>query len=278
MKQQQQTKATEMAVGLALLLLNDVWWKWAYPGWITGKLSDFVGLYIFPLYLCHFAPRYKRWVYGATALLFAWWKSPMANDAIHWLNAHYIPLTRVVDITDYWAFVALVASYYRYYGKRINIPMLRNRLAAIAILCLFGADSIPMRMRTTPVAVHPCSVNITVPLTEETILGKLQASGVAIHRDAVQWGWYYYDTSVYNERNEAVRHDTTSRFVRIKHLKTSTDTFANINLYLTPHDTITHLRITGFDLATAQDTRKRRKEEKRLANVLKMWLQGVVSP
>jgi hypothetical protein len=135
-----------------------------------------------------------------------------------------------------------------------------------------------MRMRTTPVAEHRCAVKLTVPLTEETILKKLQASGVAMHKDAIQWGWYYYDTSVYNERNEALRHDTTSRFVRIKNLKTGTDTFANINLYLIPHDSITHLRITGFDLATVRDSRKRRKEEKRLGNVLKMWLKGVVSP
>lgn len=267
-----------MAVGLALLLLNDLWWKWAYPSWITGKLSDFVGLFIFPLFVCHFVPQYRKWIFWSTAVLFAWWKSQLSTDAIHWLNENHIPLTRVADATDYWAYTALLASYLLHNNQSTDIPMLHNRLAAIAVLCLFCADSIPMSMRTTPVAEHRCAVKLTVPLTEETILKKLQASGVAIHRDAVQWGWYYYDTSVFNERNEVLRKDTISHFIRLQNLRIGTDTFRNINLYLKPVAGKTDLRITGFDLATQQDNRKRRKEEKRLGNVLKMWLEGVVRP
>lgn len=156
--------------------------------------------------------------------------------------------------------------------------MLRNRLAAMAVLCVFCADSIPMHMRTTPLAAHPCSIKLTVPLTEETILKKLLATGTTIHKDAVQWGWYYYDTSVYNEHNVAQRHDTVSHFYRIGHLSLGTDTFANINLHMTPHDSLTTLQITGFDIDTDDDTRKHRKEEKRLANVLKMWLKTIASP
>ncbi len=34
-----------------LLLLNDHWLKQAYPGWLTGKLSDFAGLFFFPTLL-----------------------------------------------------------------------------------------------------------------------------------------------------------------------------------------------------------------------------------
>ena len=36
---------------VALLLLNDHWWKWSYGGGLTGKLSDFAGLAFFPLFL-----------------------------------------------------------------------------------------------------------------------------------------------------------------------------------------------------------------------------------
>lgn len=36
---------------VALLLLNDQVLKAAYPGWLTGKLSDFAGLAFFPLFL-----------------------------------------------------------------------------------------------------------------------------------------------------------------------------------------------------------------------------------
>jgi hypothetical protein len=38
-------------LAVLLLVLNDHWWKTAYPSWVTGKLSDFAGLVFFPLLL-----------------------------------------------------------------------------------------------------------------------------------------------------------------------------------------------------------------------------------
>ncbi|MGE0527608.1 MAG: hypothetical protein AB7G93_05900 [Bdellovibrionales bacterium] len=36
---------------VALMVLNDHALKYAYPGWWTGKLSDFCGLFFFPVFL-----------------------------------------------------------------------------------------------------------------------------------------------------------------------------------------------------------------------------------
>lgn len=36
---------------LGLTALNDHYFKFAYPGFLTGKLSDFAGLFFFPLFL-----------------------------------------------------------------------------------------------------------------------------------------------------------------------------------------------------------------------------------
>jgi len=36
---------------IALLIINDHYLKAEYPGWVTGKLSDFAGLVFFPLLL-----------------------------------------------------------------------------------------------------------------------------------------------------------------------------------------------------------------------------------
>jgi hypothetical protein len=36
---------------LAVLVLNDHWWKRAHPSWVTGKLSDVAGMIFFPLLL-----------------------------------------------------------------------------------------------------------------------------------------------------------------------------------------------------------------------------------
>lgn len=38
---------------LLVLALNDHFLKYGYPGWLTGKLSDFAGLLIFPLFLAY---------------------------------------------------------------------------------------------------------------------------------------------------------------------------------------------------------------------------------
>ncbi len=39
-------------LSVGLLALNDHYLKYAYPGFLTGKLSDFCGLFFFPLFLC----------------------------------------------------------------------------------------------------------------------------------------------------------------------------------------------------------------------------------
>jgi hypothetical protein len=38
-------------LAMGVLAVNDHWAKAAYPGWLTGKLSDFAGLLFFPLLL-----------------------------------------------------------------------------------------------------------------------------------------------------------------------------------------------------------------------------------
>lgn len=49
-------------ISIALLVLNDHWWKWEFSNWWTGKLSDIAGLIFFPLLLQSF------WELGRTAL------------------------------------------------------------------------------------------------------------------------------------------------------------------------------------------------------------------
>jgi hypothetical protein len=61
-----------------LLLLNDWVLKPAVGGWWTGKLSDFAGLYAFPLFWCAFFPRRRRTVFATTAVGFLVWKSSLS--------------------------------------------------------------------------------------------------------------------------------------------------------------------------------------------------------
>lgn len=40
------------ALAMLVMALNDHWLKYTHPSWVTGKLSDFCGVFYFPLFLC----------------------------------------------------------------------------------------------------------------------------------------------------------------------------------------------------------------------------------
>jgi len=97
---------------VALLLVNDWILKPALGSWWTGKLSDFAGLYAFPLFWSAFLPRRQRLIYVLTAVGFVVWKSPLSDPLITSWNAIGLwPVSRVVDYTDWIALVALLPSY-----------------------------------------------------------------------------------------------------------------------------------------------------------------------
>ena len=86
---------------LVTLLANDGWLKQAYPGMITGKLSDFAGIAIVTILLLAAAPQRRRLVLFAIATVFAWWKSPLSQQMIDSINL-YLPfqIGGTVDYTD----------------------------------------------------------------------------------------------------------------------------------------------------------------------------------
>jgi len=76
---------------VALLALNDHWLKRAWPGLVTGKLSDLAGCFVLPLFLSALLACLTRWplarrlAVGAvvTSLFFAALKlSPAVADAV----------------------------------------------------------------------------------------------------------------------------------------------------------------------------------------------------
>jgi hypothetical protein len=128
--------------GLALLLLNDLVLKHAYPGLITGKLSDVAGLWVFPMFWCVFSPRRATPIYVATALLFALWKSPLSQPLLDaWNGASPFAVGRVSDATDLLAMVVLPLS--AAYARRVSaappVRSLRTTAApAVMLLALFA--------------------------------------------------------------------------------------------------------------------------------------------
>lgn len=128
-------------VCLALLLLNDFYFKPEFHNSLTGKISDFSGLFVFPFFWTLCFPKIKKQIYIFTALGFVLWKSPYSADFINLFSNFLYPINRIVDLSDVWALLILPISY-----LYLTIPIKRHTWIpsfGIALLCLFafGATS-----------------------------------------------------------------------------------------------------------------------------------------
>jgi hypothetical protein len=98
--------------GLFLLLLNDLVLKAHFGNWFTGKLSDFAGLFIFPIFFTALFPSQKKTIFVLTAILFALWKSSLSQPFIDTWNANaWITIDRVVDPSDLLGLLALPLAF-----------------------------------------------------------------------------------------------------------------------------------------------------------------------
>lgn len=72
-----------------------------FHNWLTGKLSDFAGLFAFSLFFGALLPRWKGAIYLCTTLGFVIWKSTFSQAMIDLVNMVLpIKVGRTVDWTD----------------------------------------------------------------------------------------------------------------------------------------------------------------------------------
>lgn len=98
-------------IGLAILILNDHLLKEVFGNWWTGKLSDFAGVLILPMFLQYlFSIKTKNTII-VTVLFFVFWKSPYSQFIVDGCNSiGLFGINRVVDYTDFLAFMILPFS------------------------------------------------------------------------------------------------------------------------------------------------------------------------
>lgn len=128
-------------------MINDHVLKQAYPGFVTGKLSDFAGVFLLAMVLALVFPRVVAC--AAAGALFVWWKSPLSDAFIASLPWD---AARVVDWTDLAALVMLPLAYRVSAAKPIVQPA-RAVLACLSIVA-FAATS-------------PSRVDVAIPETHE---------------------------------------------------------------------------------------------------------------
>ena len=85
-------------LGLSLLMLNDWFWKAQFGNALTGKLSDFSGLFVFPIFWMALFPQRKRLIFTLTAFGFLFWKSAFSQFIVDgWNDLQWFQIARVVD-------------------------------------------------------------------------------------------------------------------------------------------------------------------------------------
>ncbi len=92
-------------IALLLLLANDFLFKLVFQNDLTGKLSDFAGLFACALFWTALFPRHRKAIHVSVAVGFTFWKSDLSQPMIDMWNV--LPLFKVARIIDYSDLLAL---------------------------------------------------------------------------------------------------------------------------------------------------------------------------
>ena len=134
--------------GLFLLLANDFYFKRAFGGQITGKLSDFAGLFVFTLFWIAVFPKFRRVVCVVVAMAFVFWKSSYSQPALDaWNHLELGRISRTVDPTDLIALPMVLLAHW--YSRRSPQPswVPREAVILIALVSLFAFTATSYRTK-----------------------------------------------------------------------------------------------------------------------------------
>jgi hypothetical protein len=192
---------------LAVLLLNDLYLKYAFHNGLTGKLSDVTGLFVFTVFLQVLFPGYKKITLLLSAVFFCWWKSPFSDGMIALLTRGLaLPVHRVVDYTDYIALPVLLFAYY------LKPPVYTVSFLRPVAICLSGiisffafcATSMPRYMQKGDTYINK---TVRTRQQQTAIEDKFREKNIPITRDTA----YYIQQDTYNQYLE-IKDSATGRY------------------------------------------------------------------
>lgn len=226
---------------LVVLVANDHYWKATYGNALTGKLSDFAGLILLPLCLAYVFPRLKERAVLGSALFFLFWKTPLATPFIEWYNlVALIPISRVVDYTDYIALVILPLPWWMIRQpeqfRRWALNLQPARWAWVFLLVTTGsfvATSPPYWYRLAadaPGNVRFYESPYKIKKSPEEILDRLIEEGIAFEQYERQDAVGTYHDRYFGDSTSSARH----QFYIIPQLILDDDTLNDIHFVLSP--------------------------------------------
>jgi len=145
MKPSQKLASPLFLITVLLLVVNDWYLKTAYANTLTGKLSDFAGLFGLPFFLSALFPGKVKWWYGLTAIIFIFWKSVLAQPFIDTFNHIGVPVNRTVDYSDCLALSILPLSWYAFKNSRDYAlkPVLKNAIIVLSAVSFIATSRPP---------------------------------------------------------------------------------------------------------------------------------------
>ena len=172
-------------IGLILLILNDFYLKYEYRNFITGKLSDFAGLLIFPLFVAAIIPKSKKTISIITGIGFVIWKLPLFTPVIDLINrVSFISIHRVIDYSDYMALLILPLSHYliNYYENRPIIKVERIKyyvkyaLLGVAFFAFCATSSVRQCFEMPQGTIY-IGESYNIKLPKDSIIASIQRLG-----------------------------------------------------------------------------------------------------
>jgi hypothetical protein len=285
-------------IALVCLLLNDLYWKYEYHNWLTGKLSDFTGLFVLSVFLSAFFCRHELLIYCGAALFFIWWKTPLSQPAIDLLNQSFsLTLHRTIDYTDYLAIPAIFAPHF------LTVPdhkfTLKRKAAVyfISAVCLVAFCSTSMirkfyiepemNSRINYDKVYPTSFGL------EQIFDKLDSLGLDYKIDSfttvpvrLHGGSLLIRSNDSAEKNMIViepRGDSSAYFrideepyIAIYNLKVKEDVIPQINIEVKPFVRTSDIYVKSIVLNEQQLDEYYKKRSKTKKKLRKLFEEGLI--
>ena len=156
--------------------------KYEFSNFLTGKISDIAGLFLFPYFLSSFRIKWTKTIYIGTATLFLFWKSPFSQEVINFAQTIGIGFNRVIDYTDFFALFILPFSF-RYFKKQLTTEQKIEKYLTIPL----GVISL-LAIWATTLPREKVDLNLTVNKEYELEIGKAELFNL------IQPGHGYSDT------------------------------------------------------------------------------------
>ncbi|MFC3161152.1 hypothetical protein SAMN05443633_101224 [Chryseobacterium arachidis] len=283
---------------LIVLFLNDHFFKFQYTSWLTGKLSDIVGIVLLPMLLTYLFPKLKENSVFAAGLFFSFWKSPFSESFIKWYNLiSPISIHRVVDESDLLVLLLLPVPYFLIKNIKALHPFSLKKIHAFAVLL----PTIFVLMSTSPgyrynylsYSGNLAFINstFTVAKPKDELIDEFKNRNINIYKDTTRIvnknKWKYFDMVNVQQQNLhnnkaifRIADDSIKRLIvreieqsgdyKIDKIKIGDQTIENIQFYMSKDEKTggTYMSLKSMtiekNLREAQVERKLRKVYKKL--------------